>query len=299
MNFNKSPIEYTQFDKNPLNIPGGMDFEKEAEKHLSQFENHIDEYNMPRIKDFLKSKGLDTDYSVFVLSKEDFENEANQNPQKGINWNPLYDGQHISSSRTLVVKIDTEIEKISGKLYTEGVIVHELAHRNSLAYYEGKQANNNLNIIQKRTGLGVYYGKTPNIVFEESFAAMVQKTYMDLHKDSNQVHQLVVSNYQTDRANFSFKDYSYSIPSGLVCIIQNCFKHSLPAFTYLILERLIKINPNIETEIYNSRHSVDGIRKFIQEVEKIQKGLYVKIRNTPYEPNEMVKLLEWMSENGL
>jgi hypothetical protein len=299
MNFNKSPIEYTQFDKNPLNIPGGMDFEKEAIKHLSQFENHIDEYNLPRIKDFLKSKGLDTDYSVFVLSKEDFENEENQSPQNGIDWNPLSHGEHIRFSRTLVVKIDTEIEKISGKLFTEGVIVHELAHRNSLAFYEEKQANNKVDIIQKRMGLEVYNEKAPNIVFEESFATMVQKTYMDLHKDSNQVHQLVVSNHQTDRANFSFKDYSYNIPSGLVFINQNRFGHFNPAYAYLILERLMKLNPNIETEIYNSRHSVDGIRKFIKEIEKIQKGLYVKIRNTPYEPNEMIKLLEWMSENGL
>jgi hypothetical protein len=148
-------------------------------------------------------------------------------------------------------------------------------------------------------GLEVYNEKAPNIVFEESFATMVQKTYMDLHKDSNQVHQLVVSNHQTDRANFSFKDYSYNIPSGLVFINQNRFGHFNPAYAYLILERLMKLNPNIETEIYNSRHSVDGIRKFIKEIEKIQKGLYVKIRNTPYEPNEMIKLLEWMSENGL
>jgi hypothetical protein len=299
MNFNTSPVEYTQFDKNPLNIPGGMDFGKEAIKHFSQFENHIDEYNMPRINDFLKSKGLSADFPVYVLSQEDYENEENQSPQNGISWDAHSDGEHIRSSRTLVVKIDTELEKSSGRLFTEGVLVHEIAHRNSLAFYELKRAINNVYITQKRMGLSVYNQKTQNKIFEESFAAMVQKEYMDLHKDSNQVHQLVVSNYQTDRANFSFKDCSYSIPSGLVAINQNRFGHSKPAFAYLILERLIKINPNIETEMYNSRHSVDGLRKFIQEVEKIQKGLYVKIRNTPYEPNEMAKLFIWMSENGL
>jgi hypothetical protein len=299
MNFNKLPVEYTQFDKNPLNIPGGMDFGKEAVKHFSQFENHTDEYNLPRINDFLKSKGLSADFPVYVLSKEDFENEENQSPQNGINWNPLYNGKHVGSSRALIVKIETEIEKSSGKLSTEGVIVHEIAHRNSLTFYESKRVNNNLNIIEKRLGLSVYNEKTQNTVLEESFAAMVQKAYMDLHKDLNLVHQLVVSNHQTDRVDFSFKDYSYSIPSGLVFINQNFFKHSFPAFAYLILERLIKLNPNIETEIYNSRHSVDGIRMFIQEVEKIQKGLYVKIRNTPYDTMEMLKLLDWMKENDL
>jgi hypothetical protein len=299
MNFNTSPVEYTQFDKNPPSIPGGEDFGKEAVEHFSQFENHIDEYNLPRINDFLKSKGLSADFPVYVLSQEDYENDENQSPQNGISWDALSNGVHIGASRTLVVKIDTEIEKSSGKLYTEGVIVHELAHRNSLAYYKLERENNNVYTTQKRMGLHVHSEKDPNIILEESFATMVQKTYMDLHKDSNQVHQLVVSNHQTDRANFSFRDCNYSMPSGLVYIIQNRFKHTPPAFAYLILERLIKLNPNIETEIYNSRHSVDGIRRFIQEVEKIQKGLYVKIRNTPYEPNEMVKLFVWMGENGL
>jgi hypothetical protein len=303
MNFNKLPVEYTQFDKNPLSIPGDMNFGKEAVKHFSQFENHIDEYNLPRINDFLKSKGLDTDYSVFVLSQEDYENEENQNPHILLRWESHSTGEKLSLSRVLIVKKDGEFEDHSGKLFTEGSIIHEIAHRNSLDLFQTTMpAINQRNITTVREGLALKKSES-GYILEESFAALVQKEYIEKYAGESDFYNNLNVNVQSANGMIKISTDQYNTPFDIhFCFLvkrKSGMTFTTPGVAFSLLSRLIQKNPKIYTEIYNSRHSVDGIRMFIQEVEKIQKGLYVKIRNTPYDTMEMLKLLDWMKENDL
>jgi hypothetical protein len=79
-----------------------FDNESQMLQFLSQFENKANEYNLAKVKEFCVSLGLDTNFPIYFLSKNDYNNAVElQTKNLGLQSGAL--GEVENMSRVILI----------------------------------------------------------------------------------------------------------------------------------------------------------------------------------------------------
>ncbi len=201
-----------------------------------------------------------------------------------------YGGFHLYGSDVVIVFRDREIEALhAGVTCTEATIVHELAHAGShyaMWIYEQNEGANSYTPNYLREGFVTHYPKRHGQLFEEGFAEFLRLKYLREHMTSEE-RSIIAEKIGAD-ADLPFDTDIYSTTDqGVLCLTpaQVMIKEdgSLTAqngsYTGRIIEMLVSIDPKIWVAMVTARSDVEGLREVSRRVEKIEKGLYKKLRD--------------------
>jgi hypothetical protein len=197
----------------------------------------------------------------------------------------------------LIVR-DKEYEESNGTIFTEGMIVHELAHASSM--HQSYITTDNISFYTPRVGFCLPQNKTPwGWVLEEGWADMHranyvsknaselerQKVFDSLHfGELNMEDTLPITIQQTGKILPIPVKYVYITPEGIPSIKSS-------SFAAYAIEILCKNNPNIKPLLKEARFSVDGLRKLSKELGKDIPEFYKEFHTKTYSENDFSDIL--------
>jgi hypothetical protein len=278
-----------------------FDNESDMLKFLSQFENKASEYNIEKVKDFCTRMGLECNYPIVILSGADHVKAVEMKPiGTSLRFESL--GHVESMSRVIVIRVDEVLEKNNGgQLFTESILVHEITHRDSFKYTISNYNDNDRGFVSKvkdyRHGFCIYCDKAiDNGVLEEGFAEFVRFKYLKENWDAYPLSKVAYTPESTFSVSMPNIKLTQMPATSVHFNKEGGFENCLPGSSLQIIHLLIRLNPNIEKDLFLARKSTEGYIKLLQDIEKIQKGLYPKIRSTIYNGANSAKLVNEIAQ---
>lgn len=267
-------------------------FEIMKERILSEFKREkIEGIKTKQVEGYIQGRGLRVKPYI-IIENDDLPQLASLTAHTEI-VAPLYDGDSIGlyspELDIAFVLRENGREKASGGIYTEGNLVHELAHANSL--YQYSVSADKKSIENKRVGFAC---STENEtawgwLLEEGWADMHRADYFAKHaspKDIGHIGEAYACEDLDVEDTVPMPARSgeiLPIPVKYVVVSADGEPSIAPsAVAGYTLELLVAQDPLIQQLLLEGRSSVLGLKKLAQALEKIKPGLYKKIQATDY-----------------
>jgi hypothetical protein len=272
--------EYIQHISKPNDLEQ-LNFERIMLDSLSEYENLIDNYDLPEIMFVLGKIGVSIDSPVFVLSENDYADFTEFRQSLS-----LANGFEDIPSGVIIVKREKALElENGGNLYTNGIIAHEIGHRFCKLH---SQMSTKRLIIQRHGNaiLNTQTGFFDNVIVEEGFAEYMRDYYLKRHWEHNPISQ----EYDYPNTLIRIRDDSgqyLTTPSSLIYKKGELgwFRASKALGCIKLLEAKV---PDFIKLFVNSRTSLEGLRVFANSIESIESGLYPRVRRTQYGDNKQL-----------
>jgi len=266
-------------------------FESVKTKLLNEFPSEkIQGLNTDRVVNFIRSEELQVKPFI-IFDKEDLPKVQEIVGHTGLLRSAFSNGERglYSPEMDLVLVLrDKEYEKTNGAIYTEGLLVHELAHASSM--YSGYITPDNEKFYTARVGFCLSQNRKEwGWVLEEGWADMNRGNYVKKYATVEEKDKLTralkfmtldmddtipIRPFSGDFLPLPVK-YFYVTPEGLPTTTPS-------AYAGFTLESICKHDPNFASVLVDSRKSVEGLRKFAAKIEKLNNGLYYELQKSSY-----------------
>jgi hypothetical protein len=238
--------------------------------------------NLERVDGYVRENGLNLGEYI-VVSDEELDKIWKEGVDLGlfheddrVGW----EGKYLGDIDLVIVRRRPELETLNGKIYTESILVHELAHSSSGIYIDHPQVRLNI-----KSGFNRGYSGGWGGFLEEGFAELLRGNYMAKFMKREDLKRLSKASYIgtlnkdsfTSSNSFDFKDigisykYFYIIKEGGVAIKPN-------ALASTALELLMVRDRTLFKTLISARSSVEGARKLALKLNRISPGLYVYLQ---------------------
>lgn len=259
------------------------DFKSVRDKLLKEFPKEImADVNTKRVEEFIRSEGLKVKpYIIFdiedlpkvrkIVGNTKLLRETFKNGERGL-YSPEMD--------LALVAREKDYEKVNGVIFTEGMLVHELAHSSSM--YQGYVTSDRRGFYTPRLGFVLPQNKIPwGWFLEEGWADMLRANYLAKHA--------LLATKSLGETNPPL-EYCFITPEKKLCTISS-------AFAGYALEILCKKSPSLKPLLIEARSSVEGLRKVVRALEEIMPGLYKTLQTGDNTEEEFFKKLTFVISN--
>ena len=249
----------------------------------------IEGLNTQRVEDYIQQEGL-TVKPYIIFKREDLPKVkkivGGTNLLRSV-FNNNECGVYIPEIDMVLVARDKDFEDINGPIYTEGLLIHELAHASSM--FQGYVTENHQGFYTPRVGFGLPQNKTNyGWVLEEGWADMLRGEYVNKNASVTEKYAIEDSlRYGPINLNDTIQinspvgilpipaKYTYVKPDGA----PTCKSSSYAGYA---LELLCRQNPLLKISLGEGRKSLEGLKKVSNEIDKISPGLYLKLQKSDY-----------------
>jgi hypothetical protein len=269
------------------------------ERFLQEFpkEKHTD-LNLLRIEKFISEQGL-TAKPYVIFEKEDIpriqEIEGGTNLLRSFYKKESVKGIYNPEAGLVFIIRDRELEQANGIIYTEGVLVHELAHGSSASqdYLVHKEGG----IYSPRVGFGLPQNEKPwGWFLEEAWAESQKGEYIEKFASEEDRKKL------EDKLNYGELNYSDTVamqyekgkyiplPLKYLYIDSNGQPHyGDSALAGFALDILYKKHPELKKLMIEARESTEGLKQLARKLNSISPNLYKEIQLGGPDPREFVQ----------
>lgn len=279
-------------------------FEMMKRQILSEFKKEkIEGINTEQVEDYMQQQGLGVKPYI-IIEDSDLPKLVDAISRTEL-LAPLYDGEAIGlyspELDMAFVLRERGHEKANGMIYTEGNLVHELAHAISMFQYT--VSTDSKHIDAKRAGfVCATQNETPwGWLLEEGWADMHRADYFAKYASPQEIEQIA------EAYNCEDLDAEDTVPMPLksgeilpmpvkyVVLMPNGIE-TIPtsAVAGYTLELLCTQDPTLPSLLAEARSTVQGLRKLAQALEKIKPGLYTKMQATDYSLEDFQERLSFV-----
>lgn len=267
------------------------DFESVKNRLLEEFpRERFEDINTERVESFIRQEGLEIKPFI-VFDRKDLQKVRDIVGNTGLLRSVFKNGEsglYSPEMDFILIVRDEDYEKSSGKIFTEGLLAHELAHANSM--YQGYVTADYKSFYTPRVGFCLPQNQIPwGWLLEEGWADMHRANYFLQHASDEEKRKLETA------LKFGNVDMEDTIPmitfAGEILPLPFKYLFITPegkpitrssAYASYALELLCKKDPTIKSLLIEARSSVEGLKKLAQAVEKIMPGLYKKLQTSDY-----------------
>lgn len=271
-------------------------FERVKSEVISAFQKEkIVGLDLNRAEDFIRSNGMEVKpYIIIGREDQDLLNRIsgssglfrNVNFKEGVGG-----GIYIPEIDMVVVIRDPEKERLNGVIYTESILVHELAHASSM--YRGFIKPFGKDVDAYMTPRSGYCLPNSNSEWgwflEEGFAELLRGKYKSKYMNRLDKNKLERS------FNYGELDWDDTLqtPDEDNIILPSPLKYAdlrsngVPgnkssSYAAFALELILKRDPEIFPLLCEARKSLPSLRKLAKRLNKVSDGLYLYIQKGPY-----------------
>lgn len=267
-------------------------FELIKKRLLAEFpRERLTGLNIERAENFIRQKGLEIKPFI-MFEKKDYKKVMEIVGETGL-IGSVFDedaaGLYIPEIDLILIERDKDYEESSGAIYTEGLLVHELAHASS-RHYEGSVRVLDEGLYSPRVGLCVLspeIEKTSGLLLEEGWADMQRADYFAQNASAKEREVL-------ERVSLSGKlnmndTVIATPPKGEILPLPIKYFYVTPqgnratklwGIAGFLLELLCKKNPSLKSSLIKSRSSDEGLREVAKAIESIKPGLYKNLKTS-------------------
>ncbi len=283
-------------------------FEKIKGEVLSAFhKERVTGLNLIRVENFITSFGLEVKPYI-IIEESDMaklrEIDANSGLFRHVNDDILGGGIYIPEVDLVVIYRDPSMEKLNGPIYTEAILVHELAHATCMnkGYIETRENN----YIKPRVGFNLPNNFEWGSFLEEGFAEYFRGIYKQ--KYINRRDKLRLQSI-TEYGNIKMDD-TLGSPDSAGNILPVPFKYldvtgetsigvKESAYAGFAIELLMRKNKNLFKVLCNARSSIEALRSLPIELNKMDQGLYLFLQKGEYDMDSFRSKLKYIIDGLL
>ncbi len=260
---------------------------------LEGLQSQTEGLNIKRIESFMQEEGLEVK-PYFLVAEEYIDTIVERVGHTGFlyNWaGPKVQGAYLEELDVVLVKRLKQNESYAGPIFTEGILIHELAHASSLWYGCIKSPQG---VCTARIGFHVT-NKSEMSQLEEGFADSLRARYMRRYLDPKTLNKFAKALGRRtinigDKLMFPWKTEQLPIPLEYLIIEQNgLVRVPGPAPAGYAIELLGKQAPELRKQMIQARRSLEGLRTVAKTIENIKPGLYSKIQSAK-SPGELLAI---------
>jgi hypothetical protein len=241
--------------------------------------------NITRVENFITNQGLE--FKPYIFFHED---DLPKVKQIIGNTNLLRQSFSNAEKGTYIPEIDLilvirhkDFEKINGKTYVEGLLVHEQAHANSM---HNRQLVDGDSLFTPRVGFALPQNKRSwGWFLEEGWADVHRAKYISQFASPEELRPLATSlkygNIEMDETiPLTTPEGILPIPFKYLFLKNQNTPTTIPsAMAGFAFELIIREYPDIQPLLLDGRKSVEGLRNLAVYLENIKPGLYKLIQN--------------------
>ncbi|MFH1099036.1 MAG: hypothetical protein V1723_03935 [Candidatus Uhrbacteria bacterium] len=272
-------------------------FESIKTRLLAEFpRERIEGLDIERVENFIRQEGLEVKPFI-IFDRKDLPKVRKvvgaTNLLRSV-FNNNEGGLYSPEMDLALVVRDEPLEKLNGAIYTEGLLVHELAHASSM--YRGYVTTDYQNFYTPRVGFCLPQNQIPwGRLLEEGWAEMHRADYFAQYVPDEEKKKLesVLDEFGSSNMEDTIPikastgkmlpvpiKYVYIIPEGGPIKGGPTIRPS--AYAGYALELLCKKDPAIKSLLIEARSSVEGLRRLAQAIERIEPGLYKTLQAGDY-----------------
>ena len=287
-------------------------FKSVKDRLLSEFpKEQAGGINFGRVEGFIQQEGLEIKPYI-IFDRKDLprvvEIGGNIALVRLSSFNKGAGGVYIPEMDMALVVRDREYEKSSGVIYTEGLLVHELAHASSM--YQGHVTADYKGYYTPRGGFCLPQNQVPwGWFLEEGWADMHRADYFTQNASEEEKAKLehALKNTFKDTPGFGkirmedtvpIKTHSSEIlplPAKYVWITPQETPDTSPSsLAGYALKLLCRSNPDMKKLLIEGRSSVEGLRKLARALENVMPGLYKKLQTGEYSEKSFSEKLSFV-----
>lgn len=271
-----------------------------SEKYAGRNLNGLD---VDRVHDYFNTNDLAIKPYI-VVGPEDLEtvNAIDTSGSLRHMLNPKTDGIYSPELSMSVILRNPKSEELNGPIYTEGLMVHELAHATAgIRQYLRVKGTNGYQVA--RTGYVVQQMKLSGAFIEEGWADYNRVNYLRMHLDANTINPIASALRMPNDLNALLNLYlggrPIAIPMSYIKlseagrpIISDC---ALPG---LAMDILTKTKPRILTALHAGRSTIHGLRALATEIDNVSPGLYHDLRQLQYNQEDFTRGLHMVMDRA-
>lgn len=276
-----------------------QEFRSVRDQLLSEFPlNKVEGLNIARAVNFIKDKGLEVKPFVIFDAKDlrkvwhILGQSRELRDQFTGNTVELYSPE----ADVVVVRRDLEYEEVNGPIYTEGMLVHGLAHATTINY--GYSTTNGVDYWTPRSGLSFTGEAKWGQLLEEGWADINRATYVAQNATEGEKTKLEKA-LQFGRLDMedtipleTSAEGILPMPVKYLNVVPGGEIEAIPSsYAGFAAELLCDSNPAMQKALIDSRKSVGGLRQLAREVDRIKNGLYLRLQGGDYSPTEFLRKL--------
>lgn len=246
--------------------------------------------NTERVEQFIASEGLPVKpYILFY--QEDYSRVERIIGSTNLLRSAFKEGAcglYSPEMDLVLVRRDRKYEEANGAIYTEGLLVHDLAHASSM--YEGYVSPDERSAYTPKVGFCLAQNKIPwGWLLEEGWADMHRANYFARYAAREERNRIETA------LKFGSVDLEETIPmitpSGELLPVPAKYIYVTPegkpttkssAYAGYALEILCRRNPSLKPLLIEARSSVDALRKLAATLNKMSPHLYATLQKTDY-----------------
>lgn len=288
-------------------------FREVRERMIAEFsKNHSEGLNLERAEDFIRSQGIEVrPYAVF--EPEDFDRIKTILSSIAPHWTSgfesgEYQGIYLPEIGYSLVRRDRSMERMNGALYTEGLLVHELAH--ATTGYQQFFMNERYAVRTPRVGFCL----TKSVLswgsfLEEGWADMNRASYVMQHAsdaDFSVARGIFAEQGVTEYINLSdtipatpsTAGWRRPLPLPLKYLYASDVGVVSPssAFAGYAVELLCSQIPELHPALVAARSASEGLRDVARLLEGFCAGLYRELQKGEYSGEVFFNKLARVSE---
>jgi len=245
--------------------------------------------NLARVEAYTDSLGLPAkDYLVYDesdLPKVQELSEDAVNPE----WIEQNAATYIPETDFVLLRRDYERERANGPVYTEGVLIHELAHAsNSHRKYRKQATAEGMEVRLPRTGFSVLNPEFERgTFFEEGFCDYIRAEYVKQYQNRLRAIQMLRLFYPRNTGKYqldaTFKaahseqripaKYFFAMPDPYTPVISSS---SVAGFG---VELLCKRSPELFPKLIQARSDLEALRAVPRLINDLSPGMYEELRD--------------------
>lgn len=266
-------------------------FESVKDQLFREFpKERIEGINTERVEDFVRQKGLEIKPYI-IFDRKDLPRVREIVGNTGLLRSIFKNGEcglYSPEMDMVLITRDREYEESSGVIYTEGLLVHELAHASSM--YQGYVTADYKGFYTPRVGFCLPQNQVAwGWLLEEGWADMHRANYYAQNASEEERAKL------EDALRFGKIEIEDTVPistsNGETLPLPVKYLYITPegkpttkssAYAAHALELICRKNPAMQNLLIEGRSSVEGLRKLAQAFEKIMPGLYKILQTGEY-----------------
>jgi len=239
--------------------------------------------NLERAEGFIKGYGLEVgDY--IIVNDEELDVIWKQGISMGVlaeedrsNWN----GSYFLGLDLVMVRRDPKMERLNGKIFTEGILVHELAHESAKIFI-----NPGKSYVYTRMGFRCSYGGGWGGFLEEGFAELFRGNYKEKYLTKEQKRKLSSSirnlsargNDEKQQNKEEMAEVISSVLKYFDLVTENRAEINKTSLASSAIELLMLVDRRLFSILVEARTSIEGFKKLAIRLNRIKPNLYVYLQ---------------------
>jgi hypothetical protein len=200
-------------------------------------------------------------------------------------------GKYIPEVNLLFVRREEENEKINGAIFTEGLLIHELAHSTSKHKQYIKKGNE---IFVPRLGFAFNYQQLSSIfrggLLEEGFADLLRGDYIEQNITKENREKI-----EKERPN-TFDEYGFDVSDKYMYFTEKGVDLVSSSIAATALEMLCKKEPKLKQTLIEARTDINKLREIPKLINAIKQGLYSDIQKCDYTVEDFARVQNIIKE---